>query len=213
MRQHRISRAVTALLLVPSILAVPLLHDYKDVMRHLSSSPPAPVAPKATAPWTRRSRCASLACVWTNIVHGLSSATLNLSDELDELKDFIVYALDDEPPTTNDDGDYVEWRDGTESTDDIAPCDEGWLRAVTADDYGDDGYLSYPRQPPLLTAIALAALALGLFCLWGIHRNTVRLCLEDKPSPTALSHEEPLTVYAKTRPLEGNHGERQPAGS
>lgn len=202
MHQHRIYRAVAVLLLVPAVLTVPLPHDYNGLMRYLAPSSPLSDTPKDIASWTRRSRCASLSCVWTSMVHNLVSATLNQADELDELKNFIVYALDDEPPTTNDDGDYVEWRDGPRSTNDFAPCDESRLRAVTADDDGDDGYLPYPRQPPLLMAIAFAALTLGIFCLWGIHRNAVRLCLEEKTPPTALSQEGALTVYVKKRPLE-----------
>ncbi|RDA86789.1 hypothetical protein CP532_6360 [Ophiocordyceps camponoti-leonardi (nom. inval.)] len=110
-------------------------------------------------PWLR---------LWISMMHHLGKAASRLGNELEELKDFVIHAVDDAPPTPNDEGEYVDWYDGADAFGEL------WRSA------DEDGYDSLrPRQPPLLFAVALAALAVGLFSFWCLHVRTVDLCVEE----------------------------------
>ncbi|RDA95244.1 hypothetical protein CP533_1886 [Ophiocordyceps camponoti-saundersi (nom. inval.)] len=137
-------------------------HPLGDIVWHADGSLRLPHLQLSFEPWHR---------LWMTLIRHVGNAASKLGSELQELKDFVIHAVDDAPPTPNDEGEYVEWYDGADASNELwRPADE-------------EGYDSpNPRQPPLLVAVAVAALALGLFSLWYLHVRTVGLCVEGLPT-------------------------------
>ncbi|PNY25418.1 Uncharacterized protein TCAP_04640 [Tolypocladium capitatum] len=132
-------------------------------------------------PPTPLSECASIRCVWAYLARRVKQAASKLGGEVAELNAFIAHAHDDTLPTPtdddddDDDDDVADFEGEWEWVDEYPPTpddEDAWRKA------NEYSCRFHPRQPPLLMTIALAAIAVGSFSLWGIHylhHRTIRL--------------------------------------
>ncbi|KAM4064669.1 hypothetical protein HRG_004966 [Hirsutella rhossiliensis] len=215
-RRRLFLSAAAALLLAPTVLAtpasssphpettpatsIPSTAPKLELLRVQSHKLAQPVYAESAARSTQIQNCDGVRCLWDYLSQKVRNAAERLGGDVEELTDFIAYSHDDTLPIPKDDDDDVEWADvwddqamDTKEIPDLAglqaPVDEPETSDGTSqlEHVDDSSSPSYPRQPPLLMTVALVAIAIGYFSLWGIHhlhRRTARLCLQHQPLPT-----------------------------